>query len=534
MPPFAPNATIADRYVLLEPVPDRGLGETWRARDQRREGATVQIKLLRPAAGDDVPPDALKVIRALRALRHPAIPSIVNHGVHAGRPWIASDDLLGDSVGTRLDQARARDELLDLALIRQLFDGVSAALSAAHAAPLPVLHGALTPGSVLVLAKPARGPACALLDLGLAPWLDPPTDAPARSARMLIAPAPEVARGGAPTVATDVFSLGALLTELLALPAPVGQTMLAVNATRRRADVSPGVWKTLERAMAIAPEQRFPSVEALAAALATAWTDAPAPRRSQSPVDAPRPPSSERSSLLETQLPSTPPAPRPSAPERAPAAVAAPILGAMPALAPQESARPRFAPTMIDPPKTPAPPAKPADWQNPWATALIQGKAPPAAVDGGMMDTTLPDPVTPRHAGAVVDLDSTADVAAPNAAPHAFKESSRGPTPLQTIVAATPSRPPAQPEHATVVSPARDLGRAVGPSVAPSVQSAAPSVPVAAPQVQPATAPRVSQTASTLPIPPAPGASSNTTLLVVGFVLAVAAVAAVAYFIASR
>lgn len=529
------GTTLADRYVLLEPVPDRGLGETWRARDQRREGATVQIKFLRAAGGDDVPPDALKVIRALRALRHPAIPSIVNHGVHAGRPWIASDDLLGDSVGTLLDKARGRDEILDLALIRLAFDGVAAALSAAHTAPLPVLHGALTPGSVLVLAKPARGPACALLDLGLAPWLDPPTDAPARSARMLIAPAPEVARGGAPTVATDVFTLGALLTELLALPAPVGQTMLAVNASRRRADVPPGVWKALERAMAIAPEQRFASVDALAAALAAAWADAPAPRRSQPPVDAPRPPSSERSSLLETQLPSTPPAPRPSVPAPAPVpAVAAPILGSMPALAPPESARPRYAPTIVDPPARLDPPAKPADWQNPWATALIQGKAPPAAVDGGMMDTTLPDPVTPRHASAVVDLDSTADVAAPNAAPNAFKESSRGPTPLQTIVAAAPSRPPAQPEHATIVSPARGLARAVGPSVAPSVQPAAPSAMLAAPQVQPVTAPLASPTASTLPIPPASGASSNTPLLAVGFVLAVAAVAAVAYWIASR
>ena len=128
-----------------------------------------------------------------------------------------------------LDRARSSGELPDLALLRWVFDGIAGAMEAAHAASLPLTHGALTPGSVIVLAAAARGVPCALLDLGLAPWLAPPSDAPARSARMLVARAPELHAGAAATVATDVFALGALWTEMLALPAPAGATMAAVT-----------------------------------------------------------------------------------------------------------------------------------------------------------------------------------------------------------------------------------------------------------------------------------------------------------------
>jgi serine/threonine protein kinase len=383
MPPLTPNTLVADRYTVTELVPDRGLGETWRARDLRREGATVQLKFLRAVDGDDVPPDALKVLRAVRALRHPVIPSVVNQGVHAGRPFIASDDILGDSIGARLDQSRARGELLDLALIRQLFDGVAAALTAAHTAPLPVLHGALTPGSVVVLARPVRGATCALLDLGLAPWLDPPTDLVARSARALITPAPELARGAPPTVATDVFSLAALLTELLATPTSPGETMMAVSVARRRNDVPPGVWGVLEQAMALRPDERFQSVDALANALTRSWSEAPPAKRPTALESlASRAPTGP-SSLLETCFPES--APRVSAPlpgvmpDVAAQAPAAPLLGAMPALGP------------------PPEPARPPGWENPWSTMLIQGKSPPPrASEPDDMGATLMEPMRSR------------------------------------------------------------------------------------------------------------------------------------------
>ena len=483
-----PQTVLADRYALIEPVHDRGLGETWRARDLRREGAIVQVKFLRAMAGEEIDPDALKVIHALRALRHPAIPSVVNHGALAGRPWVASYDVQGDSVGTRLDQARARGEALDLAVIRQVFDGVVAAMSAAHTAPLPVLHGALTPGSVVVLAKAPRGPACALLDLGLARWLDPPPDAPARSARTLIARAPEVARGGAPDVATDVFSLGALLTEMLALPASLGETMIAVHAGRRRADVPPGVWRALERAMQLEPAQRFPTVEALAAALAAAWTEPLARARPEPVLAAPA-----REPVV--AAPPREPAPRPAAwpPEALPGAP-----------------RPQSAPMAV----TGTPPARPADWQNPWDSVLIQAQVPShlGDVDDPMMQTLVdrvsaapPPGLAPFGDGPMestlpvgVASGSAFDVGGPRARATLLRAPgpSLAPPPGTLLAAPRPREPEA---HAGV--------RAIPPSQVSTIR---------------------------LEGAPSPRARSlRVALLVAGFALAVAVVAVASYRLAS-
>jgi serine/threonine protein kinase len=456
MTAFAPNALVANRYTLVEPVPDRGLGETWRARDGQREGATAQLKFLRAVAGDDLPPEALKAVRSVRALRHPVIPSVVNQGVHAGRPWIAFDDLVGDSIGTRLDQCRARGEFLDLALVRHSFEGVAAALTAAHTAPLPVLHGALTPGSIVVLARPGRGAACALLDLGLAPWLDPPTDRSARSARALITPAPELGRGGQPTVATDVFSLAALLTELLATPTSPGETMMAVSVGRRRPDVPPAVWDVLEQAMALRPDERFQTVQAMAAAVVRLWTDAPAPRPPEGPAGASGSAPSGRSSLLETF--SSEGAPRPSfaapsrAPERPAAEPAAPLLGPMPALVPRVE-----------------PVQQPPGWENPWSTMLIQGKVPAsAAPEPDDMGATVIEPLRSRPP-AVENLEATRAMDAATMSPlRAVAPPMAEVSPDATIVAG-PLRRSAPPRDETIIAASPSLpprGAPVAPTPA--------------------------------------------------------------------
>lgn len=504
MPPLTANTLVADRYALTEPAPDRGLGETWRARDLRREGATVQLKFLRAVAGDDIPPDALKVIRALRALRHPVIPSVVNQGTHAGRPWIASDDILGDSVGARLDRSRGRGELLDLALIRQLFDGVAAALTAAHTAPLPVLHGALTPGSVVVLARPVRGASCALLDLGLAPWLDPPTDLVARSARALITPAPELARGGTPAVATDVFSLAALLTELLATPTSPGETMMAVSAARRRTDVPAGVWGVLEQAMALRPDERFQSVDALATALGRAWSEAQPPARPTALESlASRAPTGP-SSLLETYFPES--APRASAPvpDAAPVVAAqtpqAPLLGAMPALA------------------LPPEPARPPGWENPWSTMLIQGKAPaPKASEPDDLGATLMEPMRSRPPAAE-NLGATVTMGAASVPLAGARDPSMGEVSPDATLIAGPARRAEPPLDGTLLAaPRPSLPRAEAPAW---MQPPQPVAMAPAPTMAPA-----APTASAAPT----GGGMRTVLMVVGFVVLFMVVATAAY-----
>lgn len=272
-PRLTANLLLAARYQLLEPVADRGLGETWCVADRRREGALRSMKFLAETPDGVTPEGALAAIRALAVMRHGAIPTVLQHGVHGGRPWVVFDDVRGESVGALLDRARDDGELPDLTLLRWVFDAVAGAMAAAHAASLPLTHGALTPGSVIVLARASRGIPCAVLDTGLAPWLDPPANARA----------PELASGATASVAADVYGLGTLLTAMLTLPARTSAPRAAATTQRCRPDVPNVVWRVLATATSPDPAERYESVASLTAALDAAWSFAsqvPAPRAS--------------------------------------------------------------------------------------------------------------------------------------------------------------------------------------------------------------------------------------------------------------
>lgn len=475
------NALLGERYRLVEPVADRGMGEVWRVVDERRAGAALLVKLMRAIEGDELSPEALAAVRALKAMRHPAVPATLAHGVFARRPWVVIDNVQGDSLGALLDRARSKGELIDLSALRRIFDAVAGALSAAHTSALPVFQGVIAPGSVIALSKATPRAPCALLDLGLMPWLDAPADASARSARMLVTTAPERLAGGAATVATDVFALGALLTEMLARPADDGATLAAVTEARRRADVPEGVWRALSVAMSAAPASRFASVSALTAALETAWREAPQVRsRLEALLDSHA--AKPAGSLLETVAPAQhDPTPTPGPAPTAPHAGAAPLapLGPLPPLA---------APRPATDPAPEAPPAvtkgaggglaallnaMPVE-SNPWATEVRQREVVmPASIGVGAPATPdLDDGETlvARAPSRPLDEDGSTLVAAAPAA----KSPARGFFDAALAAGALPMNVP----DGTLVAAAPAEGLRA-PLVAPTPVRSPPTAPVA-------------------------------------------------------
>lgn len=498
------NTLLGDRYRLVEPVADRGMGEAWRVVDERRSGAALIVKLLRAIEGDELPPEALSAVRALKALRHASVPTTLAHGVCAGRPWVALDDVQGDSLGALLDRARATGELVDLALLRRLFDAVAGALAAAHASALAVHAGVITPGSVIALAKPTPRSPCALLDLGLSPWLDAPRGVSAKSARVLVAVAPERLAGAPATVATDVFALGALLTEMLARPADEGATLAAVTDARRRADVPDGVWRALSVAMAAAPASRFATVTALVTALDAAWREAPTPARSrlEALVDAAA--AKPSGSLLDTVAPVangpslTPGAGTPrGVVEVAPAAPLGPLPPLAALLSTAEPTRPTPPPAVTKSAGGSLAAllnAMPAE-SNPWATEVRQ------------REVAMPGALNPR-AREGVDPDEGATLVARTPNTHPDDEGA-------TLIAAVPA-PRSSPKSlfdAALAAHALPMNVPDGTLVA-AVPTQGLRAPVNAP------------TPVVAPSPPAPAAQSSKPL--VAIVVALVALAAVA------
>ncbi|HET7063280.1 MAG TPA: serine/threonine-protein kinase, partial [Rudaea sp.] len=144
--------------------------------------------------------------RILAGLAHPNITAFVDAGSDDVSTWLAMEYVDGE---TLVDYCQSRN--LDLRGRVMLFDQVCAAVAHAHAQL--VVHRDLKPSNVLVNAEGAAK----LLDFGIAQILDV-TDERAPATRVFTPEyaSPEQLRGDHATTATDIYSLGLMLYELIA------------------------------------------------------------------------------------------------------------------------------------------------------------------------------------------------------------------------------------------------------------------------------------------------------------------------------
>ncbi|MEZ5404323.1 MAG: serine/threonine-protein kinase [Bryobacteraceae bacterium] len=214
--------------------------------------------------------------RALSRLTHPYIASLYDAGVlEDGTPWFAMEFVDGKPLAESCGGAEAATRL-------RLFKQVCEAVQYAHGQA--ILHRDLKPSNILV---DGSGNA-RLLDFGIAKRLteEQPADGHTRTGLAMMTPAyaaPEQLRGEPATVRSDVYSLGAILWELLAgeplfdvagkAPADALATILsgATRAPSSGADRARGPskanWADLDvialKALHQEPGRRYGSAEAI-------------------------------------------------------------------------------------------------------------------------------------------------------------------------------------------------------------------------------------------------------------------------------
>jgi non-specific serine/threonine protein kinase/serine/threonine-protein kinase len=219
-----PEPTLAGRcigpYRLLSEAGRGGMGVVYRSvRDDDVFRKTVALKLVRGGAS----PEHLRRLgrerQILARLQHPNIAGILDGGTSSeGQPYLVMEYVEGEAIDAYCDRhgLRTRERL-------SLFRGVCSAVQYAH--QNLVVHRDLKPSNILVTAEGE----VKLLDFGIARLLaagvDPDT-APTATLLPMLTPAyasPEQVRGQPVTTASDVYSLGVVLYELLtgALPYPV-------------------------------------------------------------------------------------------------------------------------------------------------------------------------------------------------------------------------------------------------------------------------------------------------------------------------
>ncbi len=202
------EGALIERWRLVRKLGEGGMGVVWLA---QREGSEQRaaLKLLHlPLLTESARRRFSVEQRALARLEHPGITRLVDGGVSAsGVPFLATEWVDGPTLNYWCDERRLR-----IAARVELFIDVCTAAHAAH--QRLVVHGDIKPSNVLVDGE-GRVKLC---DFGIARLLDVDDASATRSALRALTPryaSPEQVRGEPVTTASDVYSLGALLYELL-------------------------------------------------------------------------------------------------------------------------------------------------------------------------------------------------------------------------------------------------------------------------------------------------------------------------------
>ncbi len=222
-----------------------GFGIVYRAWDPRVD-REVALKVPRPELLGSAEAQARfeQEARAVAKLDHPHIVPVLEAGMAGVTPYIASAFYRGTNLAAWLGEQRQGGPVRAAArLVRDLADAV------AHAHARGVLHRDIKPSNVLLVQTSGAGPADELaemtpklMDFGLAKLADGTRDMTQSGALLgtirYMAPEQAAGRLGEIGAATDVYSLGAVLYELLAGVTPFGgQSDLEV--LRRIADAEP-------------------------------------------------------------------------------------------------------------------------------------------------------------------------------------------------------------------------------------------------------------------------------------------------------
>src|SRR5262252_2343390 len=272
-------------YEVVALLGTGGMAEVYRARDTRL-GREVAIKVVSEALGaNEAFVDRFeREARLIGSVTHPNVVALHDVGVHEGKPYFVTELLQGETLRARLEQGPVPLSTA-LAWASQMAEG----LAAAH--ERGIVHRDLKPENVLV----TRDGHLKLLDFGIAKViaaaqdLHPEDAGPHDLLNETMASgsnktgtgvtigtpgymSPEQVRGDPVDARTDLFSLGAVLYELLsgrrafpgASAVESGYAILHKEPEALPATVPPNVTQVVHRCLEKDPGHRFQSARDLA------------------------------------------------------------------------------------------------------------------------------------------------------------------------------------------------------------------------------------------------------------------------------
>lgn len=280
-----------DQYEILEQIGAGGMGVVYRARDHRLQRIVALKVLSNPAPDEAARQQLITEALATSALNHAHICVVHDVGESDGRPFIVMEFVDGRSLAELIPAEGLPAE-------KVIGYGVHVADALAHAHARGILHRDLKSSNVIV----TREGSAKVVDFGLArrfanadsvslSGLETADAAelsavlPRTLAGTLSHMSPELLRGGAPSVASDIWSLGVLLHEMASGSLPFGgRTPFEISGAILHDQPSPlpsrlppGARMIVARCLAKEPSERYHAAGEVRAALQAVQTDTALP-----------------------------------------------------------------------------------------------------------------------------------------------------------------------------------------------------------------------------------------------------------------
>lgn len=237
---------VVAHFNLLERLEPAGPGELYRARDTHR-GRTVVIRLL-PARD----PAVLEQAQAFAGLSHANVITVFGAGEHDGRTYLAFEFIKGQSL-----RAEMAGRPMNVRRAVELAIQIADAIAEAHA--LGFVHGGLSPDAIGITAKGhAKIPAFELATTSGFEGYD-------GVSMLRDYDSPEEARGENGDDRSDIYSVGAVLYEMLTTRRPMHRGAAAPSAAN--AHVPRELDDVVLKAVAPNPDLRYQSAATFSAEL---------------------------------------------------------------------------------------------------------------------------------------------------------------------------------------------------------------------------------------------------------------------------
>ena len=244
----------------MSPIGRGGMGEVWRATDEVL-GRAVAVKLLLADKADASSTARFRLEAQTAArLSHPHVVAVFDFGAWEDRLFLVMELVEGRSLGDVL----ATQESVDPAQVARIAGQAAAGLAAAHRQG--IVHRDIKPGNLMLDAEGT----VKIGDFGIAQFVDDPSTALTTAGQIVgtsLYLAPERALGHTADSASDMYSLGCVIYQLLVGQPPFrSDTATAtlyqhvdtppVPVRQRGIDISPAFDSYLLGLLAKKPEDR--------------------------------------------------------------------------------------------------------------------------------------------------------------------------------------------------------------------------------------------------------------------------------------